>query len=76
MNANQFAIRMVDNDGLEWFYTGRAGKNWLSRDKHDAHIYETIEAARSRATKFNAYTTIHGLHSIAIRAEWMFLNVA
>jgi hypothetical protein len=59
-------LRALDNNGNEFFYTGRAGEGWVSKNVDEAFSYGFNEAKR-RAKHFNMNTEIHGLRFIAYK---------
>ena len=61
---NTHIVRGLDQDGNEFFYTGRAGLGWVSTDLHEGFHY-TLDGARRKALQFNANTELHGLRFVA-----------
>jgi hypothetical protein len=53
--ADGFAIRGLNQHGLEFWYTGFAGDAWVSRDPEEALVYQTLEEARRKAAQLNVY---------------------
>lgn len=43
------------------FYTGRAGDGWVSNDKKEAFVYNTVTEANRKASMFNKNTILHGM---------------
>lgn len=43
-----------------FYYTGRAGEKWISRDRREAFVM-TEQLATERARQFNAMAGLHGL---------------
>lgn len=52
-------------DGETVWYTGRAGKEFVSHDPKDAFTYGAIEGARNRAKSLNVGAPIHGIWFVA-----------
>jgi hypothetical protein len=50
-----------DANGETFYYTGRAGKAFVSTDINEAFAYPLVNPARNRATILNAGTAIHGI---------------
>ena len=65
---NLSILRGLDSNGREVFWTGRAGDLWVSEDRSEAFAGLSIEGGRRQATKFNAFTELHGLRFVAIPA--------
>ena len=63
---NNYYLRALDQNGSESYYTGKAGKNWISINRDDAFLYQSKEAAQRKATAFNRMTEIHGLRFIVL----------
>lgn len=56
MDEKGFAIRGVNAHGVEFWYTGRAGDGWVSKQPEEAFRgYHTIEGARFKAERLNRY---------------------
>ena len=62
---NAFFVRGVTADGVEVYYTGRAGDGWVSADGNMAFRYDSREAAQRKALAFNRMTAVHGLRFVA-----------
>lgn len=60
-----FVVRALDENGTVSFYTGRAGKDWVSSVKEDAFPYGKTRA-QGIAKSFNNMTAIHGLRFVAV----------
>ena len=60
-----FIVRALDKDGNEFFYNGKAGPAWITKDRAEAYRYQTREAAQHKALLFNRMTEVHGLRFIA-----------
>jgi len=56
-----YILRARDHNGGEFFYTGRAGADWVSADRAEAFGGMSLEGARNRAVRFNQHETLHGL---------------
>lgn len=56
-----FPIRALSPDGIEYWYTGKAGPEWLSLDRADAYVGYSLEGAQRRAQMFNRDSAVHGL---------------
>lgn len=65
MNAT-YILRALTETGEESFYTGRASAGWISANSREAFAYSSIEAARAKATTFNARMALTGQRFIAI----------
>ncbi len=59
-------LRALDDDGNQFFYTGRAGSAWVSPDSNDAFVYHSLHVARRKATLFNRLSEVHCLRFVAI----------
>lgn len=73
MPQENIVLRGVTKDGDVVFYTGRVNSvnkpsNWVSSDPNQAFQY-SIQRARNRATSFNEFTAIHGIHFIAVEYD-------
>lgn len=44
-----------------YYYTGRAGDRWISRNRSEAFVFETEQLAQARVRQFNAMASMHGL---------------
>jgi hypothetical protein len=56
LDTERKAVRLVvtrDDENRERFYTGRAGRDYLSPDLRDAFAYVTDEGAERKAATFN-----------------------
>lgn len=62
-------IRALDASGNEFWWTGKAGAAWVSRDRADAFVGFTLEGARRKAALFNGRSAITGLHFVAVAAD-------
>ena len=62
----KYLVRGLDAEGAEFFYTGRAGSAWISRNRSEAFRYETAAAARKRALLHNTRMALHGFRFIAL----------
>lgn len=62
-------LRGLDSNGREVFWTGRTGDFWVSEDRSEAFAALSLEGARRQATKFNAFTELHGLWFVAVSAQ-------
>lgn len=67
-NETSYILRGVNPQGEEFWYTGRAGEAWVSRDRREAFTYPGfgLSAARDRAKGFNRRVALHGLWFIAV----------
>lgn len=65
-----FFLRASDRAGNIYFYTGKAGPEWVNNQVGNAFAYQTIEAARRKAMLFNRMEEIHHMRFIAIPAEY------
>lgn len=59
-------IKALDNGGNTFWWTGRAGSEWVSADPAQAFKGLSLDGARAKATRFNANTSIHGLRFVAV----------
>lgn len=48
-----YAVNLTDSNNVRRFYTGRAGRYFLSPNAADAFLYETQEGAMNRARILN-----------------------
>lgn len=64
---NPFSVPVIGRTaaGETVWYTGRAGKGFVSALAGDAFLYETVEAARRRASILNRGTLLHGIWFVA-----------
>jgi len=62
-------LRALDAHGNVSWWTGRAGADWVSRDRSQAFADLNRDGARRRALQFNARRGLHGLLFIAIPAK-------
>lgn len=62
-----FLVRGMTKDGVEVFYTGRAGDVFVNKNKDEAFDYHTLEGAQRVAMRFNEITSVHGIHFIALK---------
>jgi hypothetical protein len=46
-------LRGLNANGDEFFYTGKAGTGWVSKDRKEAFGYRTEQMARGKAMSFN-----------------------
>lgn len=65
MNS-MFIIRGVTRDGLEVFYTGKAGQEFTTDKRGASFGYVSKTVAQHRAMNLNKMTQIHGIHFIVI----------
>lgn len=56
-------------DGETVWYTGRAGRRFVSDDRREAYEYPSVEAARRRAKVLNFGTELHGIWFVACVGE-------
>lgn len=65
MENLKWLVRGLNRDGsVERFYTGKAGKAWLG-SKEEAFVYQSQDAARSKAKLFNAREPLTGFYFVA-----------
>lgn len=62
---NKFFVIGRDANGKALYYTGRAGKLFVAENDTEAFGYDSLEAARRRATNLNQMTAIHGIRFFA-----------
>jgi hypothetical protein len=62
----EYILRGLNADGDEFFYTGRAGSGWISKDRNEAFGYWTEQMARGKAMSFNQFCPLHGLWFVAM----------
>lgn len=63
---NSYYLRAIDAYGNESFYNGKAGPQWLTKNRGEAFLYQTKEAAQRKAIMFNRAIELHGLRFIAL----------
>ena len=63
----KFTLRAIDIDGNEFFYTGKAGQEWVSPKLSEAFAGYSKEGAERKAALFNRMTGIHGLRFIRLQ---------
>lgn len=68
MNFPTYILRGLDQNGETFYYTGRAGEGWLTRDTREAFTYTSQAMARSRAQNFNRHEALHGMWFIPMPA--------
>jgi hypothetical protein len=56
-----YILRGLTEQGVEVWYTGKAGVGWLSHVKANAFEYQVLQTARVKASKFNANVELHGV---------------
>jgi hypothetical protein len=61
----QYIVMGRTAEGETLYYTGKAGKEFVSASLHDAFSYYSIEGARRRATTLNQGTDMHGIRFFA-----------
>jgi hypothetical protein len=59
-------IKAIDAAGNVFWYTGKAGQEWVSPNQADAWNDYTLEYARHRAAQFNRMSSVHGLYFLAV----------
>ena len=59
MTPTTYLLRALDANGVEGFYTGRAGQGFVGT-LADAWTYEVLASARRQAGQFNGFTELHG----------------
>lgn len=64
-----YIVRGLTVDGMEFFYTGKAGEAFVNADIKTAFTYQTLEGAKRRALDLNRMTAIHGYRFIAVKME-------
>jgi len=62
----QYYVRGIDRDGDELFYTGRAGAGFAHWDRAKAFLYDSKQAAQTRAKNLNLGMELHGIRFIAL----------
>lgn len=62
----KFQVSGRTKQGALRVYTGKAGEAFVSPFTSEAFLYDSLEAARHRATILNQGTPLHGIHFIAI----------
>jgi hypothetical protein len=66
METYSYIIRGLNHDGSETrYYTGRAGKLWLSPERSEAFKYSEKFHAQTKAKNFNRMEPIHGFYFVA-----------
>lgn len=63
---DKFYVRGIDKEGDECFYTGKAGAGFAHWDRAKAFLYDSREAAQTRAKNLNVGMPIHGIRFIAL----------
>ncbi len=63
---NLTTIKALDPAGNTFWWTGRAGSEWVSADPAQAFKGLTLEGARAKAARFNLNTGVHGLRFVAV----------
>jgi hypothetical protein len=63
--SEMFILRALNKSGSEFFYTGRADADWVSRDVSEAFTFDNLDHARRCAMKHNEFEPLHGLWFIA-----------
>ena len=61
-----YILRGLNANGDEFFYTGRAGSGWVSKDRKEAFGYWTEQMARGKAMSFNQFCPLHGFWFVAV----------
>lgn len=56
-------------DGTTVWYTGRAGSFFVSSQRADAFLYQTVEGARNRAAMLNRGTALSGIRFVACAGD-------
>lgn len=64
--TTSFVLRGLDANGVEFFYTGKAGSAWVSTNVADAFRYELLEGARRQAVRFNERVSLTDLWFLAL----------
>lgn len=59
-NTTKHILQGRDAEGNSVYYTGKAGQSFVSAKSEEAFGYDSLEAARRRATNLNQMTSIHG----------------
>jgi hypothetical protein len=67
-----FILRALNANGAEFFYTGRAGDGWVSKDAAEAFTYSLLEGAENAAKRHNKFTELHGLRFTAWEVQPTF----
>lgn len=74
MNESQFTpIAGTTEDGSRVWYTGRAGKLFVSPERAEAFLGYSLEGARAAAQRMNRFKSEHGIHFVAVTgdlADW------
>lgn len=55
-----YVLRALDKEGNTYFYSGKAGMDWLTHFSNEAFAYFEIEAATNKAKNFNKMEPVHG----------------
>jgi hypothetical protein len=55
-----YILRALDQNGDEFFYTGRAGEGWVSKDRNAAFTY-SLEGSASRFSFLSPTVAFHRL---------------
>jgi hypothetical protein len=63
-----YILRALDQNGEEFFYTGRAGERWVSKDRNAAFTYSLEGSAQCKAMYLNEAIQLHGLQFIVIES--------
>lgn len=61
-DTNCVAIKGTDRQGRTVWYTGRAGKGFISSERSEAFVGFYPTGAALRATSLNRGTVFHGVH--------------
>jgi hypothetical protein len=64
-----YVLRALDKEGNRYFYTGKAGMDWLSFYPYEAFAYHTRQAAHLKAMRFNKMEQVHGYWFIPLEME-------
>jgi hypothetical protein len=60
-NMSKYRVIGRTKEGKTLYYTGRAGQFFVNPEPQSAFWYDSLEAARRRATNLNVGTLIHGI---------------
>ena len=61
-----FGTKYVLREANGRYFTGKAGQDWISPDLTQAWLYDSLNLARTRAKRHNAYTRLHNLHFVVL----------
>lgn len=62
-------VKGIYENGQTVYYTGKAGRDWLTENRNEAFTGYSLDGARRKALQFNKMTDFHKIRFVAVSLE-------